>query len=340
MRNVQRRGYTLLPVATCALLVGSANAEAAPLSVVAGDNGKATLAEVAGGGITFSGERDAESRSFRFNFPSGADQGPDTWYLIRLDASVSFEPGANSGSALLSGFSRGQAGAQVEFYPGQTKEGRPFVSWGSVDLIRGQAEGRSRGHQARVHYLNYLPYSGVRPGPASLTFQVESFGGARVSEIRIGPASGIYATPVAPVELKLSADIPDEEVLSAGKPARLEVEVTNTSARPAEDVVVALSPQASHMFVEGPTQRTIERLRGSRTVEFNVGRTRPGALRVQVGAVAPNGAEALNVIEAQVAAGREDEKSPKPWIALGVAALAVAGAIPLLRSRKQKGEKS
>lgn len=333
------RGHVLLSVAASSVLAVPA-AAASPVPIVAGPEGRVRLAELAGGGISLPGARAAEARSFRFNFPLGStSQGPDTWYLIRLDVSVAFEPGSSSGSVLISGFSRGQAGAQVEFYPGRTKRGRPFVRWESVDLIRGQAAGASRGHEARVRYLNYLPYAGVRPGPATLTLQLERLGGAEVSEVRIGAASGVYATPAGPVELKLDASIPDRQTLATGEPARLEVEVSNTSTRPAEDVVVALMPQTGHMFVDGTPRRTIKSLEGSETVEFTVGRSRPGTLRVKAIAGAPNGAEAQTVLEAEVGGGDEGEGF-RPWIVLALAAAAGLGAMALTRRPKQKERKS
>lgn len=344
MPSVQWRPYAascgaLLPAA-CSLAVGVSQASASPAPVVVDADGGVSLSRVTGGGISFPVARGAEARSFPFTFAPGADQGPDTWYLIRLDVSVAFEPDAKAGSVLVSGFSRGQAGAQVEFYPGQTKGGKPTVNWASVDLIRGQAEGRSRGRKAQVHYLNYLPFAGVHPGPSTLTFQVERFGGARVSEVKIGPASGVYATEQSPVELEVAADIPDEEVVDAGEPTRLEVEVTNTSARVAHDVAVTVMPQASHMFVEGPARRTIKRLQGTETASFTIGRTRPGKLRVKASASAPNGAEGLAVVEAQVAEGTDEEKSFVPWIGLAAAAIAIAASAVLFRRRKSKGEKS
>lgn len=342
MSSLQRCGYALLPVAACSLFAGSSAAVALPVPIVTEPEGKITLAELAGGDISLSGDRAVDARSFGFNFPLDAEQGPDTWYLIRLDASVTFAPHSGPGSVLISGFSRGQAGAQVEFFPGRTESGKAFVTWGSVDLIRGQAEGRSSGSEASVRYRNYLPFKGVEPGPANLTFQLERLGEAEVTEVRIGPASGIYATPAGPVELKLEAHTPDAGVLTTGEPTRLEVEVTNTSPRRAREVVISLQPQASHMFVDGPALRRVKDLEGSRTVEFTIGRSRPGTLRVKAVAAAANGAEALSVLEAEVDDRDAGGEGPGPWLAVGFTAAALGGvaAAALNRRRKQGGVKS
>ncbi len=315
-------------------------AEASSALTVVGAKSDATLERIADGSVSFSGRDSIEARSFRFNFLPGAEQGPDTWYLIRLDLSVSFAPNTGPGSVLVSGFTRGQAGAQVEFYPGRDDDGDPIVDWGSVDLIRGQAAGRSHGTEVHLHYANYLPFRGVRPGPTALTLQVERFGRARVAEVKVGPASGIYATAASPVELSLRADIPDEGVLTAGRASRLEVEVSNESTRVARNVTVSLRPQSAHMFLDGPAQRTIQRLEGTTTTHFTLGRTRPGTLRVQVTAAAPNGSEALAVVESEVVPDGGGENDFKPWIALAIAAVALAGVAAFIRSRKKEGAKS
>lgn len=339
MRSKDRR-RALLPLAACSSLLAClpSAADAASAPIVTGSHGSVTLDQIAGGNSSFTSEHRIEARSYEFHFPPHAAQGPDIWYLIRLDVSIVFASGAESGSVLVSGFTDDQAAAQVEFYPGRDKRGRPVVRWDSIDLIRGSSAGRRHGEEARVHYVNYLQFKGVRPGSSTLTFQVERFGGARTSEVRIGPSSGVYATPAGPVELKLSADFPDEGVLAVGEPAQLEVDVANKSPRVAENVTVTVRPQSSHLFIDGLAQRTIERIDGAATTHFTIGRTRPGRLRVKVLAAAPNGSEALAVIESEVT-DDGDGREFTQWIALAIGAIAITGGAALVRRRKVRGTK-
>lgn len=331
----------LVPLAACTLATAPPAAAIAPVPVVVGSGSPATLRNLGEGPVSLAGSGETASHQSRFFYPPGADQGPDTWYLIRLDATVTLESPPKSGSVLLSGFSRGQAGAQVEFYSARDRKGKPVVRWESVDLIRGQASGVSKGPTARVSYRNYLPYAGVTPGPANLTFQIESFGGARAPQVRIGPRSGIYETHVAPVELKLDARA-GEKPLSPGEPVELKVTVTNKSARPAHGVGIGLEPGAPGMFVKGGSKRMIGRIGGneSHTATFTVGRTTSGPLRLGIAAAAASGAEAQTRFQAPVAIQAERNGGSGPWLAAALVALAGACAAAAAFACRKTGGRS
>jgi hypothetical protein len=302
---------------------------AAPLQVPE-SAGSVTLGELSGTSVILDPKPETASQSFELRMPEGATQGPDTWYLIRLDVSLTFSPDTPPGSVLVSAFVNGQATAQVEFYAERGSRGRPVTRWNSGDYIHGPNEGRFRGRTGHVQYANYLPFGGVRPGLADFTVEAERFGGAKAEEIEIGPSSGIYATEVGPVDLEVTADLSDDE-LRIGESSRLEVEVTNRSSRVAKDVQVVVLPQSKHLFVDGPNERSIAAVDGSARTEFTIGRNRAGKLRVGVVAVASNGSEASTSVEAQV----WDQGGGAPWWAVVAAAvLGLCGVAAARRARK------
>lgn len=332
----------LLPATALSLLVvpppAAGVTSTAPPLVALGS--PATLQRLGGGSLSLGGSDGPASYQSHFVFPPGADWGPDTWYLIRLEATVELAPDSGPGSLVLSGFSRGQAGAQVEFTSSPSSAGEQRLYWESVDMIHGQRSGASESSTAHISYRNFLPYKGVAPGAATLAFQLERFGSIRASEVKIGSASGIYATQAGPVELKLDASAA-EEVLSAGEPAEVKVRVTNVSARPALGVSLAIQPGASQMFIDGSPQRTIERIAGnqSATATFTVGRTTPGQMRLGAVATTPSGVEAQTRLSADVSAPAREDGGAGPWLAAALAALAAAGVGALARAHK-RGERS
>lgn len=326
--------HLLVPAAACSLLAGAPVASNAnPVPIVAGSSGKVTLDQLAGGGITLPSDRQVESRSFQFRMPPGAKQGSDVWYTIHLDVSAAFMPGAGLGSVLVSGSTNGMAAAQVQFYAERDPNGQRITSWDSVDVFHGAGAGHVKGRHARVKYANVLQVSGVKPGLNTLTLEAETFGGAEVASIEIGSSSGVYATTAAPVNLKVDGEL-SENRLDVGETGDLAVEVSSGTSRTMRDVRVAVLPRSNHLFIDGPASRRIEKLDGSATTHFTVGRTRPGELKVSVIAASSSGSEASAFIEADI--GKADDGLPwLLWLGLGIGALAVGSA--LLASRRKQG---
>lgn len=324
----------LIVIAGASGVAGAPAAEAAAVPLVSGSNGSVTVRQLAGKAVVMPARKVLEERSFKFRFPPGAAQGPDTWYLLRMDATVVFAPGSPPGSVVVSGYTGRYAGAQVEFFAERHKGGGTGTSWSTVDLLKGSSEGRSKGRRAHISYRNFAQIRGVEPGLSVLTFEVERFGKARVQSVEIGPESGVYATPAGPVELEVGGGFADDE-LAVGETGELIVEVSNKSPRIEEDIEVTVQPRSDRLFVKGPAQQKIERLDGSAELRFAVGRSQPGELKVVATAVAPNENEAQAVLSAEVG---DDEGAKWMWLALlGLGALTAGAAAAWRRWRTRGG---
>lgn len=308
-------------------------ANATPAPLVNGSHGNVTLQELSGTGLVLKPGTDTAIQIFDFEMPEGATQGPDIWYMVRLDVSVTFSSAMPKGSVLISESVNGHSSAQVEFFPEEDKNGNREVSWSSADLIRGSYGGRTRGRTARMTATNYLIPEAVKGGLNQLGFQAKALGGADVAKVEIAPSSSVYATPLGWVELDVEAHF--EERLRVGEEGQLEVEVSNASLRPARSVAVILQPLSSDLFLDGPIGVAIKDLKGTETRNFTVGRTKPGELRVAVlVADASSGEAAKVVVNEKVMAG--DGGLTNPWrLALALTLLGLlAGAMTMQRRRE------
>jgi hypothetical protein len=316
MRMMKRWTLTGVVVATAV----SVPASAAPSPALTGSHESVTLEELNGTSLSLSPKGSASER-FAFLLPEGVTQGPDTWYLLRMNVTVTFGSSGGHGSVLVGASTNGRAAAQVEFYPERNRSGRSRVSWDTADLIHGAYDGRAGGRSARVEFVNYLQFKGVMGGANTLTFEAETFGRTDVQDIEIGPASGVYATPIGPPGLVMEANFSDDE-LRVGEPGALEVKVSNLHGRPVKDVVVELQPRSPHLFTKGPVSAAIPRVDGTAVRRFQLGTTQPGSIRVMALAEHRSGANAQAVATAVTS---EREALGTGW-RLGLAA-ALTGAL-------------
>lgn len=163
----------VLPLAACSSLIAGtpSHAEANPVPVVTGSDGSATLDQVVGRGVILPMERGVEGKSFRFQMPRGAKQGPNVWYTVRLEVTTRFAPDSGDGSILVSSATNEEAVAQIEFYSEHGSNGRAFTDWDSVDVFNGNRGARVEGRNATVKYENVLQFSEVKPGPNVFEFR-------------------------------------------------------------------------------------------------------------------------------------------------------------------------
>lgn len=323
----------LLPAAACTLLAMPATIASADV-VVEGDHGSATVGEILGKPATFRAEERVERKSFQYYMPSGAKQGPDTWYTLRLTATVTFARDSGPGSVLISGSTNGRAGAQIEFYARRDRRGRPRTNWESVDIIDGNRWGQVSGPSATVQYENFLQLSGVQPELNRLSFETETFGAAEVESVTIRPASGVYATPDGPAEPQVIGTFVDDS-LEVGESGQLDLTVSSSNSRNLEDVEVSVRPRSPRLFIGGSPIRRVSRLtEEGTTANFSIGRSSPGKLRVLVTAVATNGAKASTLVSAEVSEAKSDDL---PWSVLaGLGLLSGMGMLLVVRRKRRR----
>jgi hypothetical protein len=309
------------------------HASTAPEVLEAG--GRATLDQLAGGAISLSTDREIENRTFRFYLPAGAKQGPNTWYTMHLNVEATFARDTGKGSLLVSALTNNRGAAQVNFYPGRRLDGSLAPRWSGVNIFDGSVGELGKGRSARANYVNLLQISGVKPGLNTLTLQAQRFGKARLSSVKIASTSGVYTTSAGPVELALSGTF-TEPPPKVGKTGNLRVKLLNKSPRPAEGVEVTVQPLSPHLFIDGPSTRVMPKFRRSRAVDFRVGSSAPGPLRVGAVAFTVNGERASTEIVTHI--NSEDGDSPSFWrfgVVIGLLGLGAGAAMTWRRNRRK-----
>lgn len=327
-RGARSLTWTAMAAAASAIWLPVADTVAASTSAPAKGQ-LVVLGDLVGGGVSLPTEPRVAKRTFEFGNPENIKQGNGQWYLLRMDATVSFAPQTKRGSVILSGFTNGRAAAQVEFSTRPGPDGSVTTSWNAVDFIQGPNKGSAAGRSVHLSYKNFLQFAGMRLGRNRLTFQLERFGRAKLAKVTIGKRSGVYVASAGPVELALDGAFPAGPP-TVGEPTDVLVTVTNTGPRLARDVRVALMPESSHLIADGPMKRDLGDVRKSRTVRFVVRRTRPGPLRVKALVSARNGSKA-HAIFSEAVTGPEDGNG-RLWIFVPAIGLLVGIGLWLRRA--------
>jgi hypothetical protein len=112
----------------------------------------------------------AAKGTIAYVLPSGAKQGPKSWYQIRLHARVTF--GQGTGNAYVFASHNGYVSALIEYDMQKSGSSRRIIRR-TVSYIDGSQRGLVRGVESEFRFRNYLQYKSVQPGLNHLMFSVE-----------------------------------------------------------------------------------------------------------------------------------------------------------------------
>lgn len=208
---------------------------AAPGAARSAERPVAVLADLAAGLVVLPGGA-AVTRAYSFALPTGARQGPDVWYTIRLRYRITFAPDSGAGFAWVMADTNGRTSAQVEYTVGRDAAGLR-VRETSVDIVNGQLEKRFRGRTSEVRFRNYLQRGGVRGGRNELTVRLEQGGAARVERVEVFPESGVYRTGSSPYPLRIAPRLVAGRI-QPGSTFRLVVALDSRTGELLRDVTV------------------------------------------------------------------------------------------------------
>ncbi|WP_212994282.1 hypothetical protein [Actinoplanes auranticolor] len=177
-------------------------------------------------------DRKRTSVTVPVTLPSGAAQGPTTWFTFALRFRVTFaEGGADRGSARVTASVNGGAAALVTLRS-QADGVRVFHD----GYLGGPRNTVTRDQTTDVVYENYVQTKGIRAGTGSFEISLEDRG-ALVQDIRIEPASGLYRTAADPEQLAISA--PAQIDARVGEPVDLAYALSRRGERADRPVTVA-----------------------------------------------------------------------------------------------------
>ncbi len=229
---------TLLLVSCLAgIMFGPSSANAGGGVALIDSPGLWTLDKLGSQDITLDSPVGEKTIELGFELPADAKQGPETWYVMRLDYSIRVSSSSGIGAMYLSGLTNGYASAQIETWTEATKDGGLMTKWSTVDLLDGYREYSSEVGEVQGTFLNYMQTKGIRPGSNTLTFKVETAGDIGVENVTILKSSGIQLTDESPPRLKLSVQAPPGPV-RIGDTIWVAYTLSNEGDYPAKEVVV------------------------------------------------------------------------------------------------------
>jgi len=186
--------------------------------------------------------------------PPGAEQGPRTWYLIRLHFRIVFAHDSGPGFTYVSGLTDGHGAAQAEFHLREAAGGGRRVIVRTLDLIEGSAKRTTSSRRINIDFKNYVQVAGVRPGRNEMTFKLEALGRTKVDRVMVFANSGLIVTHKSPAELRFHATPPTRQA-TTGDAFEIPFTVTNSGGRAAHDVSVAALALPRSVTPAGPAMR-------------------------------------------------------------------------------------
>ena len=173
-----------------------------------------------------------DARTFEVTLPAGAD-GKEAWQLVRLDALARFVAKPR-GKAVLSMSLNDRAAAQVVY----TADGSGTVHVASLGALGGESTDARGTHTLR--FTNYAVDASARPGPATVTFALESLRGRLFESLTVEGTSGLERTTTSPEQLAIST--PDRVTGQVGAPVEIPYHVIRRGDRPDLPLTVAVFP--------------------------------------------------------------------------------------------------
>ena len=161
-----------------------------------------SLSRTAGGSIELT--EDHVARSVDFELPSDAHQGPSTWYLLRLHATITMRRDTRDGVAYLTAATNGRVAAMIEI---DADPSRRQLDYSYLDLINGSTRGTESSDHVTVSLRNYLQVEGVRPGTNTLRFDLTVRRGAQIERAVIEQDSGVDQTDESPFVVSTTGQV-------------------------------------------------------------------------------------------------------------------------------------
>lgn len=213
--------------------------------------------------------------------PRGAEQGPTRWWQIFLHARVSFLPHAR-GISYHTAKVNGAASASVMFDLDQGPNGG--MAWNTVD-VNGQVDHESATHAVDFTFSNYVQVAGIRPGPSTISFDLESLSqsiSSSLDSVEIFSAgSGLIWNSDGPDDLSLEV-APPLSPPSVGQLVRIRYTVKNADTKPATNIKLSIEIVDSGLSLAGPPLIPVAAVIGSRSGEFEIRTTAKGTQRMLV----------------------------------------------------------
>jgi len=257
-----------------------------------------------------------------FRLPAHATQGPSTWYVLHIHASISMRPGT-TGVATLGADTDGRSAAAIQVTPAPSG-----FAWAATSLAEPKPFGRARNGSFEVSVPNYLEYKGVTGGVNTLRFTADSGFGARFAAIHIFGDTCVEATPLSPELLGVGIRMQPQTPLP-GQDFRVTVHVQNTGTRTINGLRLSLVPTDRELRSVDGTLRTTPALRTDWTATLRFRASSPGAhrLRYSVGSAITGylGGQILT-IHVGATGGGGLSRTTLAWI-LGVIIAAVCGGV-------------
>jgi hypothetical protein len=223
------------------LTVGSVPASAEP--PVDGDSAATHERHVSGpgswplvrlgyGDTSVETSRERSSVTFKYEAMSGARQGPETWWHLRLHFRVRFTRQPDR-AVYVSASTQGRAAAQVKFEPDPADPS--LVRWSSVTLTGRMEQSAPWVEEIEVDTSNYLQYEGVSAGENTLEVALEQPAETAVGELAVLDSTAIIVDTDSPFDLRLEVR-PSKSKVHEGDRFTLPFSVINSDAEPARDV--------------------------------------------------------------------------------------------------------
>jgi hypothetical protein len=222
----------------------------------------------------------AYKKKLRIRFPVNAHQGPQTWYVMHVDAIAYLSPKTRKQTAFISAATNERAAAQIQIDTNSDKNG-PFAEATSVGLIKGFTRTLTRSRGLHIRFSNYLQKSGVISGDSYLEFAIsEPDPNSGVLAVRILPDTRIVATSTPPPHLDLHIAFKRNADVTVGHVLNLKWSIRNRSTLSARAVSIGidyvrkdfalLSRRAYSFATVTNTERGVFRLIPKRSVDTTI----------------------------------------------------------------------
>jgi hypothetical protein len=177
----------LLPAATLVLAAGCGGANAANHAVPAGFGSWSLSCLGYHDLVLREDERDARaSLSITYRLPRAARQGHGSWWLIRLHYRVAVRAHAYAPAEFnVAGSVNDSFFASTIWNLTRRRDGTIVLRSDDLGLVNGHKVHASTKLVREVHFSNYVPYRGVRPGTNVLRFDLTSNAVPLVRWVRI-----------------------------------------------------------------------------------------------------------------------------------------------------------
>jgi len=154
-----------------------------------------------------TGLRPFVTQTFAYRLPSGARQGPGSWWRLRLHVRVRIDPRSAAGPVYVNASTNGRTCASIRFLVLRS-HGRMEVVSDALGLVNGREITRGPTLARDIRFENFLQYRGVRPGLNELELEVQRTSPARIRDVVFVRDTGLVHTRVGPAAIRPSLFLP------------------------------------------------------------------------------------------------------------------------------------